>query len=268
MNDVSSVVVGDGTPVWVTGEGPTVVLVHGVLMDHRMWLPQVEALRANYRVCCMDMLGHGDAPNPPGERCLDDFVEQVRQVVDYFSDAGPPVLGGFSMGGLVAQAYAARYSERLRGLVIMNAVYDRTVEQRAVVASRYQDMCDDGVAGAVRSARARWFTSNDDPRDIEAVIGWIQDGDFASKRKAHRVFATSDAEVTGTLRAVSCPALVMTGELDAGSTPDMAQAIAREIPNSSLSVLAGQRHMMSVLDAPSVNARWLEFLPKCFGGTQ
>ena len=39
-----------GTPVWITGEGSSVVLVHGVQMDHRMWDAQVAALSDGYRV--------------------------------------------------------------------------------------------------------------------------------------------------------------------------------------------------------------------------
>ena len=56
----------NGTTVSITGEGRPVVLVHGVFMDRRMWFPQVEVLSRDYTVCCMDMLGHGYAPDPDG----------------------------------------------------------------------------------------------------------------------------------------------------------------------------------------------------------
>ena len=88
----------NGTPVWITGEGPPVILVHGVIMDHRMWDAQVAALSDAYRVICLDMLGHGDAPNPPGERTLADFTGQVDEVIGEFCAGARPVLGGFSMG--------------------------------------------------------------------------------------------------------------------------------------------------------------------------
>ena len=74
-------VTSSGTPVWIDGDGPTLVLVHGVLMDHRMWAPQVAAFASHYRVCCIDMLGHGRAPYPDGPRSLEDFVEQVDEVI-------------------------------------------------------------------------------------------------------------------------------------------------------------------------------------------
>ena len=46
----TKIVTPGGTPVWVSGAGPTVILVHGVLVDHRMWAWQVTALAERYQV--------------------------------------------------------------------------------------------------------------------------------------------------------------------------------------------------------------------------
>ena len=172
------------------------------------------------------MLGHGDAPDPPGDRTLDDFVEQVREVVDEFSDHGPPVLGGFSMGGLITQAYAARYHALLDGIIILNAVHDRSTEESKRVYARYQGNVDEGPEHAVSSGARRWFKPSDyetHSDEIAQTLSWMRNGDFTAKCKAHRVFATSDGEVTGRLGKISCPALIMTGDEDAGSTPEMAR---------------------------------------------
>jgi (E)-2-((N-methylformamido)methylene)succinate hydrolase len=246
-----------GTPVWVTGTGgPTVVLIHGVLMDHRMWNHQVAALSSRCRVCCLDMLGHGLTPDQPGDRTLDDFVAQAREVIELFSDHGKPILGGFSMGGLITQAYAARYHESLAGIMILNAVYDRSPDQAVIVRERSADMLAGGAEAAVASGNARWFTDEDHaerPELVAEILSWISDGDFASKVKAHRVFSSSDDQVAGRLGQLSCPALIMTGDGDAGSTPAMAYKMFDEIPNAELHVLKQQRHMMPVLDAVRVN---------------
>lgn len=255
-----------GTPVRVSGRGPTVILVHGVLMDHRMWFRQVEALSPYYRVCCMDMLGHGDAPDPPGERTLDDFVTQVREVVQRFSDAGRPVLGGFSMGGLVAQAYAARHHDALSGLILISTVHERTPEESAAVQTRFERNVSCGVENAVASGTSRWFTEQDHATHagtIKAIQNWMRDGDFAAKRKAHGVFVKSDSAVTGKLGAITCPALIMTGGKDGGSTPAMSHKMAAAMPHAELHVLKGQHHMMPLLDAPRVNRLLLDFLSRC-----
>lgn len=257
------IVTDSGTPIWISGKGPTLVLVHGVMVDHRMWAPQVRALSSNYRVCCIDMLGHGDAPDPLGARTLGDFVVQLDEVIDKLTDKGLPVLGGFSMGGLVAQAYAIKHSEKLSGLILMNCVHNRTPDQTKTVIARYEDNLKYGAENAVMSGATRWFTPDEQKThasEIEDALNWIRDGDFAAKCKAHRVFATSDKEVNGKLSAVSCPALVMTGDRDKGSTPEMAIDMAGQISDSVLRVLDGQHHMMTILDSDRVNREILTFL--------
>lgn len=256
-----------GTPVWVNGSGTTIIFIHGVLVDHRMWRPQVDALSPHHRVCCLDMLGHGQAPNPPGERVLNDFVAQVHEVVEAFSEAGPPVLCGFSMGGLIAQAYAARHHNRLAGLVLLNTVHDRSLEEAETVLARFEGNVTRGVENAVESGTKRWFTDEDHrqrPQVIADVQRWMRDGDFTAKRKAHRVFVSSDGEVTGKLGALSCPALVMTGGRDAGSTPAMARKMAEAIPDAELHILEDQHHMMPTLAAERVNDIILRFLKRCW----
>lgn len=257
------IVTDSGTPIWISGKGPTLVLVHGVMVDHRMWAPQVRALSSNYRVCCIDMLGHGDAPDPLGARTLGDFVVQLDEVIDKLTDKGLPVLGGFSMGGLVAQAYAIKHSEKLSGLILMNCVHNRTPDQTKTVIARYEDNLKYGAENAVMSGATRWFTPDEQKThasEIEDALNWIRDGDFAAKCKAHRVFATSDKEVNGKLSAVSCPALVMTGDRDKGSTPEMAIDMAGQISDSVLRVLDGQHHMMTILDSDRVNREIVTFL--------
>lgn len=251
-----------GTRVSITGQGRPVVLIHGVFMDRRMWAPQIEHLSHSYRVCCMDMLGHGDAPDPDGERTLKDFVEQLYDVIQYFRE-DKPVVVGFSMGGLVAQAYAVHHHLNLSGLILMNTVYDRSDVEVEVVKQRYADMTAGGIESIVQSASQRWFTDLDretSPERIEEIIGWMRSGPFAAKYKAYPVFAYGDKEVTGKLGQISCPALIMTGSDDLGSTPLMAEKMASCIPDSTLHIVGGQRHMMPFLESNLVNELILEFL--------
>jgi len=253
----------NGTRISMTGRGPLVVLIHGVFMDRRMWESQVAALSPFNRVCCLDMLGHGDSFNPPGDRVLMDFVEQVHQVVEFLSKYGKPVLGGFSMGGLVSLAYAVQYHASLRGLMLLNTVYQRSASESNTVEQRLEGMLKGGLDSLIESANGRWFTDSDrdqTPEAIEEILGWMRDGAFQPKLKAYPVFARGDKDTAGKLNSISCPALVMTGDGDGGSTPLMAKQMAESIPDSRLKILDGHRHMMPVLGANLVNSLILDFL--------
>jgi len=252
-----------GTPYWVEGNGPTVVFLHGVLMDHRSWARQVEALAGEYRIVRLDMLGHGVCPDRPGPRRLADFVDQAHEVIAATCADAAPVLVGFSMGGLIAQAYAIRYSAGLRGLVLMNAVYNRTAEELKSVGVRLDTLERDGIASVIEAARARWFRADEideQGEEIEEILSWMAEGDIAAKTKAYRVFTSEDHKTAGRLGEISCPALVMTGDGDKGSPPHMSEAMAAAIPDARLRILERQQHMMPVLAADRVNAELWDFL--------
>lgn len=75
-----------------------------------------------------------------------------------------------------------------------------------------------------------------------------------------QAYALAQPERAGRLGAIACATLVMTGELDPGSTPEMAQGMAAAIPKPRLEVLPGARHPMPVEAAQAVSAALLRFL--------
>ncbi len=81
-----------------TGSGDPVVLLHSGYVDHRVWSDQIPALAAEYRVIAPDVRGHGFSANATRPfRWADDLAALLRHL-----DAGPAVLVGSSMGGVIA----------------------------------------------------------------------------------------------------------------------------------------------------------------------
>ena len=74
----------------------------------------------------------------------------------------------------------------------------------------------------------------------------MRGNDTSSFLSAYECFATADRGLVGGLAAFDRPTLVMTGELDTGSTPAMARKLAGMIPGAACSIIAGGRHMMPV----------------------
>ncbi len=255
--------IDDGTRIRIDGDGPTVVLAHGVLMDMTIWDRQVADLAEDHRVIRYDMWGHGGSADPAGPRTLDDYVNQLAKVVAIASDEGPPALVGFSMGGLLAQAFAVENAAALDRLVLMNTVYDRDPAQRRASAARLADFEASGIAGCAEATVNRWFTGPERQTlagEIAEIDGWMRAGDERAKLKAYKVFATAGAAVVGKLNRIVCPTLVLTGEHDVGSTATMARRMAGEIPDARLEILPGQRHMMGVVAPAEVNRILRTFL--------
>ncbi len=170
---------------------------------------------------------------------------------------------GFSFGGLILQLFATTYPERVEKLVIMGAVYKRTPQQLAAVASRLETAERNGPQAIIDAAIARWFApeyQDAHPQVIAATRARLQKNIAHEFLTAYRIFVSSDHLVTGRLAEIGAPTLVIAGELDPGSTPAMAETMASEIPDARLCIIPGARHMLPVESAQAVNAALIEFL--------
>src|SRR3712207_3487151 len=136
--------VAGGTAYRAEGEGEPIVLVHGVGMNKDVWAPQLEAFAATHRVVAYDMLGHGGSRLPPAEPTLGDYADQLRGLLDALGIRRANVVG-HSMGSLAALAFATAFPDRVLRLAALNAVYDRTPEQRAAIEARAAMLAKEGV---------------------------------------------------------------------------------------------------------------------------
>ena len=118
-SEVHRVVTRDGVDLhtWSSGTSETAaILTHGVSMDHRMWMPQVEALSDLVRVIVHDVRGHGRSTCEPSEFTPQACADDLDAILDAY-DISSAVLVGHSFGGTVCQLFALAQPERVRGLV-------------------------------------------------------------------------------------------------------------------------------------------------------
>jgi pimeloyl-ACP methyl ester carboxylesterase len=97
---------------------PTVVLLHGFPLSREMWRPQLADLGKDFRVVAPDLPGFGATAGFATEPSIDGMAAAVAEFLDALSLTQPIVLGGMSMGGYVALAFARLYRDRLRGLIL------------------------------------------------------------------------------------------------------------------------------------------------------
>ena len=103
-----------------TGDGPLLVLIHGLGATHDMWWPQLKPFSERYRVITFDCRGHGASSFfRPGNN-LDDLGEDLASLLDHLQVPGATICG-VSFGGVVAQHFALAFPERCRALVIADS---------------------------------------------------------------------------------------------------------------------------------------------------
>nr|WP_314289182.1 alpha/beta fold hydrolase [uncultured Capnocytophaga sp.] len=98
----------------------TVVFLHGFLEDSSIWESISNVLSRDYRVLCIDLLGHGKTPVISSVHTMEMMAEEVNVVLE---DEGIEMctLVGHSMGGYVSLAFGELFPEKIEGLVLLNS---------------------------------------------------------------------------------------------------------------------------------------------------
>ncbi|MGA1835866.1 alpha/beta hydrolase [Herbiconiux sp. 11R-BC] len=103
------------------GEGPVVVLLHGIASSSASWRLLVPLLTPLYRVIAIDVMGFGGSVAPEGIRfTLDEHVLAVHKTIRSLHLRGRFTLIGHSLGGLIASRYAAVHRREVSHLVLVS----------------------------------------------------------------------------------------------------------------------------------------------------
>lgn len=239
----------DGPP-----DAPPLVLVHGVGLDLTMWDLVINDLTEHYRVTRYDLLGHGRSADPSGPRTIDDFVDQLLDVMR--SAGNQPAVAGLSIGGLITMAAAARHPSRFGQVAALNTVFGLSAQDRSGARERLALAAERGLEPIANLAVDRWFSAAwqaEHPDRLQAVHDRLTATDLSAYLKAYAVFVDGDPMMPDAASAIGCPVFAMTGELDPGSTPAMTHAIACAVTRGTSHILPDLHHLPCVED-PSVFA--------------
>ncbi|MBM4460674.1 MAG: alpha/beta hydrolase [Chloroflexi bacterium] len=111
----------------VHGEGSPLVLLHGALVDHRMWQPQITPFSQEFQVIVYDMRGHGKTGGSQKARYTAQLLANDLDVLLQHLKAERIILCGLSLGGMVAQAFATTYPERISALILCDTAVSATL---------------------------------------------------------------------------------------------------------------------------------------------
>ena len=103
-----------------TGKGSSIVLLHGFLENSTMWNSAVNILSKNYRVICIDLLGHGKTESLGYIHTMEDQAKMVKAVLDSLR-LRKYILVGHSMGGYIALSFSKLFPSNIKGLCLMNS---------------------------------------------------------------------------------------------------------------------------------------------------
>ena len=248
----------------MAGSGePTVVLIHGGLLDCRMWDDQFEILSHGHRVVRYDASAHGQSALPPDAYW--DHAD-LRGLLDHL-EIDRAVLVGLSFGGRVAIDFALEDPQRVEAVVAVSSGwggYRFTSEDYLIERDAMRAAWKAGDFENVIEAFQRSWT--DGPHRMpEEVDPLVRERVRAMAR--NRIESAMEGRVLrepaiDRLSELEVPMLVVVGELDVPGILAIADLLVAADPNADLVVVPGVAHMVNLEKPEEFNRILLDFLDR------
>ncbi|MDR3493672.1 MAG: 3-oxoadipate enol-lactonase [Ancalomicrobiaceae bacterium] len=228
--------------------GPAVVFVNSLGTDLRMWDAVIDRLPA-LRSIAFDKRGHGLSATPADGWTIEDLADDVAALIEALA-VKKAVVVGCSVGGLVAQAIAARRPELLAGIVISNSA--AKIGTPDSWQARIDTISTDGLAAIVDTVMSVWF-----PQSYRDGVDWLAwrtmflRADLAGYIGTCRALAAADFRDSSS--EITLPVLVIGGTEDKSTLPEVVAGLAGSIPGARLAMLEGSGHIPAI-DNPGVTA--------------
>ena len=224
------------------------VLVPGLLCSARLYGPQVEALWPF-------------GPVTVADHRRDD---EIGAVAARILSVAPPrfALAGLSYGGYLAFELMRQAPERIEKLALLDTSARPDTPEQTVARYAFIEMAQAGrLAEVVETLGPRFL--HRDRRDDERFLGIVRamaadTGAEAFVRQQRAIISRPDSRPF--LPQIRCPTLVLTGEGDELTTPELAREIAGGIPGAKLTIVPHCGHLSTIEEPAAVNAALADWL--------
>ncbi|MBX3205663.1 MAG: alpha/beta fold hydrolase [Labilithrix sp.] len=233
------------------GSGVPLVLLHPFPFTAEVWEGEVDALSARRHVIAPSLRGFGhtapfDEAVPPS---IDAMADDVAALLDALEVTSPVVMGGLSMGGYVALAFARRHPDRLHALILADTRAEpddaEAREKRDASIARIER---DGTAELIEGMLAN-ATGETTRASRPEVMARLRDrmASIPAEAIVKALIALRDRpDARPDLPAIRVPTLVVVGTEDTVTPPSIAEAMAKVIPRATLALLPGAGHLANV----------------------
>jgi pimeloyl-ACP methyl ester carboxylesterase len=243
----------------MSGEGPAVVLLHGLAEDHGSWQPVLDGI-VDRTLYAPDLRGHGGSMvgNETGTaaQLADDLIGFLETVT------GPAAVVGYSMGGSIALLAAAERSDLFRELIVIatSSVVGRAAAEFFAGRIAQLEAGDlDGFAAGLRDDTAQQVLTE---VDLDALVAGrlAAIGDGAGYVNAARaMMAMRDAPLTPRLADIAGRVDVIVGDGDVFCPPKAGRMIVDALPDGAFHQIPGAGHLITV-DRPDALVTLLDRL--------
>jgi 3-oxoadipate enol-lactonase len=233
---------------------PVLVFANSLGSDLRIWDGVVAHLAQDFRIVRYDNRGHGLSDAPAAPYSLDDFVQDLVGLLDALQIKQASVCG-LSVGGVIAQGLALGYPDRVSALALCDT--GMRIGSFDSWEDRIRLVRESGLTQLIGFSMERWFSADfREHRSVE-VQGYANmlrrtpvDGYLGT------CYALRDADLRRETPKISKPTLVLCGDQDLGTPPDLGRELAQAIPGARFSLIKNAAHL-TCIEQPQDFARQL-----------
>jgi pimeloyl-ACP methyl ester carboxylesterase len=226
------------------GDGKPVVLVHGYPLSCRIWDDQLTGLSPLVRVFAPDLPGFG-LSLPARPFTMESMADLLHEFLQQ-SSALPCVLGGMSMGGYIALAYARKYAQDLAGLMLIDTRAEADADQARQGREKSIELVRKDGAEAIADQMLPKLLGDTTRRNRPGIVSRLNEilSECDPKAIEYALVALRDRlDQTMILPSIKVPTLIVTGQQDVIAPPAIAQAMHAAIGGSTLAVIPDAGHM-------------------------
>jgi 3-oxoadipate enol-lactonase len=227
---------------------PRAVLIHSLALDAGIWDGVVTRLAGEMEILTYDCRGHGRSGREAAPFTIELFARDLSELLDHVGWQ-TALVGGCSMGGCVAQEFAAA-SRRVTALALIDTTAWYGDDAPRVWRERAANARSKGLEGLVDFQVTRWFSepfSSAHPELVSAVTRVFLTNDLDCYAASCIMLGDADLRPRlSMLPRLQMPVSIIVGEEDYATPPAMARQLHESIPDSTLIILPGARHLTPI----------------------
>ncbi|WP_082496749.1 3-oxoadipate enol-lactonase [Aminobacter sp. DSM 101952] len=221
--------------------GPRMVFANSLGSDLAIWDDVADELGRDFDLLFYDKRGHGLSEVAPAPRGIADHADDLAGLLDHVG-WGSAAVCGLSVGGLIAMDMAVRAPERVTRLVLLDTA--ARIGTPEAWNARIEAVLHQGVAAIGDQIMERWFSPAYRDAEPDAFAGWQRMLERTpAKGYADTCRALRDADLTGAIAGIVAPTLVIAGDEDLSTPPELVADTARRIPAAAFRTIAGAGHL-------------------------
>jgi 3-oxoadipate enol-lactonase len=236
------------------GEGPAVILVHGLGGSSNTFQPLMETL-SGHRVIRPDLPGSGRSPAPPGALSIESFVEALVGLAKALGVTSAHFVG-HSLGTIVCQHLASAHPALVTSLTLFGALIEPAQATRDGLAARARTARAEGMEGIADTIVANTLSASTRAGN-PAAVAFVRESLMRQDGEGYARTCEALAKATAAdARLISVPTLIVAGSDDPVAPASVGQTLADRIRGAKAVVLDGCGHWMTI-EKPAECARRL-----------